>query len=121
MCPNRQGSESRSYIPDFIVLVDDGRGVGDPLHLVVEIKGYRGEDAKDKKATMETFWVPGVNRLRAYGRWVFAEFTDVHAMEEDLRSLVEARFEEALEPLLREGRADAVRHPIRAGGSQPGM
>ena len=119
--PYRQGSESRSYIPDFIVLVDDGRGAGDPLHLVVEIKGYRGEDAKDKKATMETFWVPGVNRLRAYGRWVFAEFTDVHAMEEDLRSLVEARFEEALEPLLREGRADAARHPIRAGGSQPGI
>ena len=26
----------------------------DPLNLVVEIKGYRGEDAKEKKTTMET-------------------------------------------------------------------
>ena len=41
----------RRYRPDFIVLVDDGRGPGDPLHLVVEIKGCRREDAKEKKAT----------------------------------------------------------------------
>jgi type III restriction enzyme len=45
--PYRYGSENRIYRPDFIVLVDDGHE--DPLHLVVEIKGYRGEDAKDKK------------------------------------------------------------------------
>ena len=37
----------RTYIPDFIVQIDDGQE--DPLNLVVEIKGYRGEDAKDKK------------------------------------------------------------------------
>ena len=35
----------------------------DLLHLIVEIKGYRGEDAKEKKSTMETYWVPGVNHL----------------------------------------------------------
>jgi type III restriction enzyme len=60
------------------VLVDDGRGKDDPLHLVVEVKGYRGEDAKDKKATMDTYWVPGVNNLGTYGRWAFAECTQVH-------------------------------------------
>ncbi len=49
--------------PDFIVLVDDGHGPDDLLHLVVETKGYRREDAKDKKSTMETYWVPGVNNL----------------------------------------------------------
>ena len=43
--------------------VDDGHGDDDLLHLVVEIKGYRGEDAKEKKSTMETYWVPGVNNL----------------------------------------------------------
>ncbi|WP_207545246.1 hypothetical protein [Desulfoscipio geothermicus] len=37
----------RKYIPDFIVLIEDGHE--DSLHLVVEIKGYRREDAKDKK------------------------------------------------------------------------
>ena len=79
--PYRCGSESRTYIPDFIVQIDDGKGDADPLHLIVEIKGYRGEDAKDKKAAMETYWVPGVNRLRDYGRWAFAEFTDVYEIE----------------------------------------
>ncbi len=79
--PYRTGAESRTYIPDFIVQIDDGKGDDDPLHLIVEIKGYRGEDAKDKKTAMETHWVPGVNRLRDYGRWAFAEFTDVYEIE----------------------------------------
>jgi hypothetical protein len=42
--------ETRKYLPDFIVLVDDGHGPDDLLHLVVEIKGYRREDAKEKKS-----------------------------------------------------------------------
>lgn len=90
--PYRYGSEMRKYRPDFIVMVDDGRGEADLLHLVVEIKGYRREDAKDKKATMETYWVPGVNNLGKYGRWDFAEFTDVYEMEEDFKAKVEAKF-----------------------------
>ena len=76
--PYRYGSETRTYIPYFIVLVDDGHGDDDLLHLIVEIKGYRHEDAKEKKATMETYWVPGVNHLGKYGRWAFAEFTEVY-------------------------------------------
>jgi type III restriction enzyme len=53
--PYRYGSETRQYLPDFIVLVDDGHGEDDLLHLIVEIKGYRREDAKEKKATMDTY------------------------------------------------------------------
>jgi type III restriction enzyme len=60
--PYRYSSETRRYLPDFIVLVDDGHGGDDLLHLIVETKGYRREDAKEKKATMETYWVPGVNK-----------------------------------------------------------
>ena len=88
--PYRSGSTTRTYIPDFIVLLDDGHD--DPLHLIVEIKGYRGEDAKAKKETMETYWVPGVNNLRAYGRWAFAEFTEVYAIQSDFEDRVEAEF-----------------------------
>ena len=54
--PYRFGSESRTYIPDFIVQVDDGHD--DLLNLIIEIKGYRQEDAKEKKATMDTYWIP---------------------------------------------------------------
>ena len=81
--PYRYGSEARTYLPDFIVLVDDGRGEDDLLHLVVEIKGYRREDAKEKKATMDTYWVPGINHSGAYGRWAFAEFTDVYTIGDE--------------------------------------
>lgn len=94
--PYRYGSENRRYLPDYIVLVDDGRGEDDLLRLVVEIKGYRGEDAKDKKATMETYWVPGVNNLRTHGRWAFAEFTDIWGMESDFAAKVEAEFNRVL-------------------------
>lgn len=84
--PYRYGSETRTYLPDFIVLLDDGHGADDPLHLVVEIKGYRREDAKEKKSTMENYWIPGVNNLKSYGRWAFAEFTDVYRMEADFET-----------------------------------
>ena len=94
--PYRYGSETRKYIPDFIVLVDDGYGSDDPLHLVVEIKGYRQEDAKDKKLTMETYWIPGVNNLGLYGRWAFAEFTEVYRIEADFEAKVEAQFDEMI-------------------------
>ena len=86
--PYRYGSHTRSYRPDFIVLVDDGRGDDDLLHLVVEIKGWRGEDAKVKKETMEAYWIPGVNNLGQYGRWSFAEFTDVFEIEQEFDNLI---------------------------------
>lgn len=117
--PYRYGSETRKYIPDFIVLVDDGQGCptvagardgesdgcqggDDLLHLIVEIKGYRGEDAKVKKTTMEVYWVPGVNNLRKYGRWAFAEFTDVYEMQTDFKEKVEEEFNKILEPHIME-------------------
>ena len=88
--PYRYGSIMRKYYPDFIVQVDDGHV--DPLNLVVEIKGYRGEDAKEKKATMETYWVPGVNHLGTYGRWAFLELRNVYLIQAEFA----ARVEEAL-------------------------
>lgn len=95
--PYRFGSENRKYRPDFIVLVNDGHGEDDLLHLIVEIKGYRREDAKEKKATMETYWVPGVNNSGKYGRWAFAEFTEVYQIESDFAAKVEAEFNKMIE------------------------
>ncbi len=97
--PYRSGSESHRYRPDFIVLVDDGRGAEDPLHLVVEIKGRRGEDAKEKANTMRQYWVPAVNNDGGFGRWAVAEFTDVYAMEADFIGTLEAAVGALLAPL----------------------
>ena len=95
--PYRYGSEVRKYLPDFIVLVDDGRGEDDLLHLVVEIKGYRREDAVEKKSTMDTYWVPGVNHLGSHGRWAFAEFTDVYQIEADFKAKIESEFNQMID------------------------
>ncbi len=112
--PYRYGSETRKYIPDFIVIIDDGQGSAnaagamdggsgdgqgddDLLHLIVEIKGYRREDAKEKKTTMEVYWVPGVNSHAQYGRWAFAEFTDVYEMQIDFAEKIEAEFNKMIE------------------------
>ena len=86
--PYLYGSTPRTYIPDFIVQVDDGQD--DPLNLIVEIKGYRGEDAREKKNTMEAYWLPGVNALGQYGRWAFAEFTAVFDIEDNLHQLIDS-------------------------------
>ena len=98
--PYRYGGETRTYLPDFIVLVDDGGGPNDLLHLVVEIKGYRREDAKEKKSTMDTYWVPGVNHLGSYGRWAFAEFTDVYLIQSDFKSRVQGDFNKMIDAAL---------------------
>ncbi|MBK8467571.1 MAG: DEAD/DEAH box helicase family protein [Chloracidobacterium sp.] len=94
--PYRYGSETRTYIPDFIVRIDDGHGDEDLLNLIVEIKGYRREDAKEKKSTMDTYWVPGVNNLGTHGRWAFAEFTEVYQIESDFKGKIQSMFDEMI-------------------------
>ncbi len=84
--PYRDGSVPRRYVPDFIVELDDGP---EPLHLVLETKGFRGVDAQIKAETMKALWVPGVNNLGTQGRWAFAEFRDAFAIEEAFGRLVD--------------------------------
>jgi type III restriction enzyme len=95
--PYRFQSEMRKYIPDYLVLVDDGHGPEDLLHLIVEIKGYRREDAKEKANTMRTYWVPGVNHGSTHGRWAFAEFKQVYEIEADFKAIVEKQFNDIVE------------------------
>ena len=45
---------------------------------------------KEKKNTMEAYWLPGVNALGHYGRWAFAEFTDVFDIEPNLRQVIDS-------------------------------
>ena len=78
--------------------MDDGRD--DPLHLIVEIKGYRREDAKDKKLTMETYWIPGINNHGNYGRWAFAEFTEIYQIESDFKAKIESEFNKMINSII---------------------
>lgn len=96
--PYRMGGTQRQYRPDFIVRINDkdgDDGHADPQNLVVEIKGFRGEDAVVKAETMATQWVPGVNALGTYGRWAFAEFRSAHDIEAGFARFVERQVEDA--------------------------
>ena len=52
---------------------------------------------------MDTYWVPGVNNHGRYGRWAFAEFTDVYAMQSDFEAKVEAAFNRMIEKVADDG------------------
>jgi type III restriction enzyme len=86
--PYLMGSEPRRYLPDFVLKINDG--LPDPLNLVVETKGYRGEDAKEKANAMRAYWVSGVNNLGRYGRWAFAELTDDIFMADEFNAIIDA-------------------------------
>ena len=86
--PYRRGGEPKTYRPDYIVLIDDGED--EPLRLVVEIKGYRNEDVRDKNNAMVSYWLPGVNALGRFGRWAFAEFKDEHKIADDFERYVDS-------------------------------
>ena len=59
-----------------------------------------GEDAKDKKTTMDTYWIPGVNNVRTYGKWAFAEFTDVWTLAADLDERIKMELDQTIERLI---------------------
>ena len=63
---------------------------------VVEVKGCRRQDAREKAGTMRSYWIPGVNNLGSYGRWAFAESCDVYEIEADFKARVEERFQRML-------------------------
>ncbi len=119
--PYKDGSTVRRYLPDFIVLIDDGNGSDDPLHLVVEIKGYRYENVKLKSETMRNQWLVGINNLGSFGRWDFAELSDLYAMESDLTEKIEAKFGEIVDEQARKCGADAACWLAAVGGSEPDM
>ncbi len=84
--PYTKGGEEKKYIPDFIVLMDDGHGREDPLQVIVEITGERREDKPLKVDTAKRLWVPAVNHHGGYGRWHFVEVLDPWNIETQLHN-----------------------------------
>lgn len=82
--PYLEEGEPKRYRPDFLITL----ATPEPTTLIVEAKGFR--DAKDrmKAETTRHQWVPGVNTLGRFGRWVYAELLDPYAYAEDLDRLI---------------------------------
>jgi type III restriction enzyme len=88
--------QDHRYRPDFIAVVDDGRGAHDPLSLVLEVKGERepADDAKDD--TMWRMWVPAINAAGRFGRWAFLRLDGPY----DLGQAIDGLLASAIAPAL---------------------
>ncbi|MBN1903220.1 DEAD/DEAH box helicase family protein [Candidatus Sumerlaeota bacterium] len=74
--PYTINNEEKSYYPDFIACIDDGKGKDDLLNLVLEVSGEARKDKKAKVDTARTLWIPAVNNHGGFGRWEFIEISD---------------------------------------------
>jgi type III restriction enzyme len=88
--PYVDGSTERHYRPDFIVVVDDGRGPNDPLHLVLEVKGRQTAQDDAKHDTTRKLWVPSVNAQGRFGRWDFCRVDGPYGVDEIIRRRLNA-------------------------------
>ncbi len=68
-------------------MLDDGRGLLDPLNLIIEVTGEKKKEKAAKVMTARTLWVPAVNNHGAFGRWRFLEVTDPYEVLEQIRSV----------------------------------
>ena len=87
--PYTLNGEEHPYIPDFIAVLDDGRGLADLLNLIVEVTGEKKKDKEAKVSTARTLWVPAVNNHGGFGRWAFIEITDPWDAQNSIRKFIE--------------------------------
>lgn len=86
--PYTFNGEEKSYLPDYIIRIDDGHGKEDLLNLVLEVSG---ESRKDKAAKVETarnLWIPAVNNHSGFGRWAFLEIVDPWDAKNTIRAFL---------------------------------
>ena len=77
LIPYTHDGNERSYIPDFLVRIDDGHGPDDLLDLIIEVSGAARRDKAAKVATARNLWAPAVNNHGDFGRWAFMEVKDL--------------------------------------------
>ena len=82
--PYTYKQKQHHYRPDYIVLVDDGKGQGDLLNLIVEVKGQDDDQDRAKADTIKRYWVPSVNSDGRWGRWAFVEIKSMGNAREKL-------------------------------------
>jgi type III restriction enzyme len=85
--------EEHQYHPDFIALLDDGRGPLDPLNLTIEVTGEKKKEKAAKVMTARTLWAPVVNNTGAFGRWAFVEIAGPWDAQSQIRAGLKATSE----------------------------
>lgn len=78
----------KSYVPDFIVRIDDGHGKGDFLNLIIEVTGESKSEKAVKVETAKSLWIPAINNHGGFGRWAFLEIRDPWNSISEIRSFL---------------------------------
>jgi type III restriction enzyme len=86
LIPYTVAGDQRNYIPDFIARIDNGRGLDDPLNLILEVTGEKDKEKEAKVSTAKTLRVPAVNNAGTWGRWGFLEIRDPWDAKNEIRS-----------------------------------
>ena len=94
--PYRYGSEMRKYLPDFIVLVDDGHGPETSCILSSRSKATAARTPRRRSPRWKPTGCPASTTSSTYGRWAFAEFTEVYEIEADFNAKVESEFDKMI-------------------------
>lgn len=93
--PYKDGETSREYFPDFIVKARSNAQGEEFVNIIVEIKGMKNEKVKLKKETIEEKWIPGVNSMRQFGRWIFVQIEEKHEIAPEFNRTINS----VLEPI----------------------
>ncbi len=92
--PYAEAGRSRHYVPDFLVRLR--RREDDPIErtLILEVSGSRKDPTttRIKADTARSQWCQAVNNHGGWGRWGYAEVTDMTNAEFDLRTAIEALY-----------------------------
>ena len=51
---------------------------------------------------MDTYWVPGVNRLKKFGRWAFVELREIMKLEPDFDAKIKESFDRMIKTAIGE-------------------
>ena len=79
---------TRQYIPDFIVKLNIGDG--ELLNLILEVTGENRRNKIRKADTTRNLWVKAVNNAQRFGRWEFLEIFDPWAVQNTIRTHLNA-------------------------------
>ncbi|MEW5722854.1 MAG: BPTD_3080 family restriction endonuclease [Thermodesulfobacteriota bacterium] len=88
--PYTLNGDGKNYLPDFIVRLYDGRGLGDLLNLILEVSGEDRKDKQAKVAAAKQLWIPAVNNHGDFGRWAFLEIKDPWDAMNAIRSFMKS-------------------------------
>ncbi len=100
--PYTLDGQEQSYLPDYLIDLDDGHGPDDLLHLVLEVSGEARRDKAAKVAAARNLWTPAVNNDGRWGRWAFIEITDPWDAKNTIRALLKGRSVDGVAPMFQE-------------------